>query len=107
MGRRARTLDAQPFVWTEGRIRAMFARGLRSEVVDLALRIDTLSISVGDAPLCAFDRDELRLWLARPAGRLAVDDVELSAEGTAMVLTAGERRDVLPGHVETHLRMVV
>jgi hypothetical protein len=50
----------------------------RENVVSVTFRRDTVEMWAHRRSLGVFDRDELRAWLMRPAGRIRTDDVGLS-----------------------------
>jgi hypothetical protein len=62
-----------------GRLEILVVNDLgREDVVSVTFRLDTVELWTDRRSRGVFDRDELRGWLAEPAGSIRTDDVGLS-----------------------------
>jgi hypothetical protein len=102
-------LDVGPMHWT-GRMEFDLsdAQGYRIGTVEIVIRIDHLSLWLGNRTLAVMDRDLFREWLIDPEEPFGIDDVTWSMDDVGTLLTIDESATyAIPNPVVQHLVQVV
>jgi hypothetical protein len=96
-------------VWT-GRVEfdLLSGRGWRVAVVEVVVRIESVTLWCGNRTLAVMDRDLFREWLIHPRQGFEIDDVTWSAQNSDTCISIdGSIPYVVPQGTVQHLTAVI